>query len=143
MTRFNQYRAFDMNALVICQDDVFLPIMNRVLSRLGLQTDVTADLDSVRSLIARKKLDAIVIDWQEIAGFGEVFEQIRNSRLNRDAVQVAIAHDLMDIGQAFSAGVQFLIHKPASLVQISGCLEAMRGAVLRRTRRGHRESPLN
>jgi CheY-like chemotaxis protein len=139
MTKFNQYRAFDMNALVICQDNVFLPTMNRVLSRLGLQTDVTADFDSVRSLIEKKKLDAIVIDWQEIAGFGELFEQIRNSRRNHDAVQVAIARDLMDIRQAFSSGVQFLVHKPASVVQISGCLEAMRGAVLRQRRRDHRE----
>lgn len=140
MSKFNQYRSLEMNVLIFCQDNTFLATMNRVLRRLELRSDVTADIDSALSLIADKKLDAIVIDWQEVANLGELLEQIRNSRFNRDTVQVVIARDLMDIRQAFSSGVKFLIHKPASVVQISGCLEAMRGSVLRQRRRGHRET---
>jgi CheY-like chemotaxis protein len=140
MSKFNQYRTFEMTALVFCRDDAFLVTMNRVLRNLGLQTYATADVDSALSLIKDKKLDAIVLDWDEVANLAGLFEQIKGSRMNQDAVQVVIAHNLMDIRQAFSSGVQFLIHKPASGTQISGCLEAMRGAVLNHRRLGHRES---
>jgi CheY-like chemotaxis protein len=135
----NRNQAFEMNVLMYCQDNLFLPTMNRVLTRLGWQTNVTADYNSALALITEKRLDVVVIDWQEVVNLGEFLERIRNSRMNREAIQVVIARDLMDMRQAFSAGVQFLIHKPASVVQIAGCLEAMQGAVLKQRRRGHRE----
>ena len=134
------YRALEMSALVFCQDNAFLPTMNQVLKGLGLQTNETADYDHALTLIAKKPLDAVVIDWQEVVNLGEFLGKIRKSPLNHDTVQVVIARDLMDMRQAFSMGVQFLIHKPASHAQISGCLEAMLGAVLKQRRRGHRES---
>jgi DNA-binding response OmpR family regulator len=140
MRNFNLYRTLEINALICCQDNLFLPTMTRVLRHWGVQTDITADSEYALELIAEKRLDAIVIDWQEIADLGEFLQKIRNSRLNQEAVKVVIARDLMDIRQAFSAGIQFLIHKPASVVQISGCLEAMQGAILKQRRRGHRES---
>ena len=119
MRNFNLYRTLEINALICCQDNLFLPTMTRVLRHWGVQTDITADSEYALELIAEKRLDAIVIDWQEIADLGEFLQKIRNSRLNQEAVKVVIARDLMDIRQAFSAGIQFLIHKPASVVQIS------------------------
>jgi DNA-binding response OmpR family regulator len=139
MSNMNRYQAFEMNVLIYCQDNLFLPTMSRVLSRLGWQMDVTADYDAALTLIAEKRLDVVVIDWQEVINLGEFLERIRTSRMNREVIQVVIARDLMDMRQAFSAGIQFLIHKPASVVQIAGCLEAMQGAVLKQRRRGHRE----
>ena len=49
---------------------------------------------------------------------------VRRSKLDQDCVLVAIVRDLLDLRQAFAAGVHFLIHKPASVVQIERCLRA-------------------
>ena len=47
--------------------------------------------------------------------------------------------DLLDLRQAFAAGVHFLIHKPASAVQIERCLRAAYCATVARRRKAHRE----
>ena len=49
---------------------------------------------------------------------------MRKSKKNQECVLVAIMRDLLDLRQAFAAGVHFLIHKPASAVQIERCLRA-------------------
>ena len=53
---------------------------------------------------------------------------------------MAIMRDLLDLRQAFAAGVHFLIHKPASAVQIERCLRAAYCATVVRRRKQHRES---
>lgn len=52
---------------------------------------------------------------------------------------VAIMRALLDLRQAFAAGVHFLIHKPASAVQIEPCLRAAYCATVVRRRKQHRE----
>jgi hypothetical protein len=46
---------------------------------------------------------------------------------------------LLDLKQAFAAGVHLLIHKPASAVQIERCLRAAYSATVARRRKHHRE----
>ncbi len=53
---------------------------------------------------------------------------------------MAIVRDLLDMRQAFAAGVHFLIHKPASAVQIERCLRAAYSATVARRRKQHRET---
>lgn len=133
------YRAFEMKAMVFCQDRLFLPTMTGALRRLGLQMHVTANDQDAASVLMNDKLDAVIIDWQEVENLGEFLQSIRKSKMNKDVIQVAIARDLLDLRQAFSAGIQFLIHKPPSVVQISRCLEAMQAAILKQRRKAHRE----
>ncbi len=76
------------------------------------------------SHIAAQKFETIVVDWWEIDDLAEFLCSVRWSNLNRDCILVAIVRDLLDLRQAFAAGVYFLIHKPASIVQIERCLPA-------------------
>ena len=46
---------------------------------------------------------------------------------------------LLDLKQAFAAGVHLLIHNPASAVQIERCLRAAYSATVARRRKHHRE----
>ena len=52
---------------------------------------------------------------------------------------MAIVRDLLDLRQAFAAGVHFLIHKPPSAIQIERCLRAAYSATVARRRKQHRE----
>jgi hypothetical protein len=64
---------------------------------------------------------------------------VRKSKKNQECVLVAIMRDLLDLRQAFAAGVHFLIQKPASAVQIERCLPAAYCATVVRRRKQHRE----
>lgn len=52
---------------------------------------------------------------------------------------MAIMRDLLDLRQAFAAGVHSLIHKPTSSVQMERCLRAAYCATVARRRKQHRE----
>ena len=84
----------------------------------------------------------IVVDWREIDNLADFLCAVRRSKLNQECVLVAIVRDLLDLRQAFAAGVQLLIHKPASAVQIERCLRAAYCATVSRRRKHHRE-PVN
>ena len=71
--------------------------------------------------------------WREIDNLGEFLRTVRKSKPKQECVLVAIMRDLLDLRRAFAAGVHYLIHKPASSVQIERCLRAAyRGTVARR-----------
>jgi hypothetical protein len=79
------------------------------------------------------------VDWREIDNLGDFRCAVRKSKLNPECVLVAIMRDLLDLRQAFAAGVHFLIHKPGSAVQIERCLRAAYCATVARRRKQHRE----
>lgn len=90
-------------------------------------------------LIQEHEFDVIIVDWREIENLGEFLCAVRRSKLNPECVLEAIMHDLLDLRQAFAAGVHFLIHKPACTVQIERCLRAAYCATVARRRKQHRE----
>ena len=100
---------------------------------------VVGNSDEALVLIADQRFDVIVVDWREIDSVAEFLCAVRGSQANQDCVLVAIVRDLLDLRQAFAAGVHFLIHKPASAVQIERCLRAAYSAMVARRRKHHRE----
>jgi ActR/RegA family two-component response regulator len=129
-----------INALILCDDTRFLRSLERVFAKLGVRSDRTQDYASALGTLAESKTDMVVVDRREIANLGEFLETLRNSKMNKQCLLVGIASDTLDLRHAFSAGVQFLIHKPASVVQITGCLHAAYAAVIQKRRKQHREA---
>lgn len=140
MTSLNSYLTFDINTLILCEDTHFLLTMESVLARLGVRSERCGDYTSALQALEEKKIDSIVVDWQEIVNLGEFLQTVRQSKMNKDCLLIGIASDLLDLRQAFSSGVQYLIHKPASVVQIARCLQAAHAAVIVKRRRQHREA---
>lgn len=140
MSGTNPYLTFDINALILCEDTHFLKTLERVLASLGVRSECTADYATPLTAIEQRKTDIVVLDWREIPNVGEVLDTVRQSKMNKECVLIGIASDLVDLRQAFSAGVQYLIHKPASVVQIARCLHAAHAAVIVKRRKQHREA---
>lgn len=139
MPSTNSHLTFDIDALILCSDSHFLRSLERVFVKLGVTSQRSADYAEALSIVEQRKVDMVVVDWQEIANLGEFLEVMRASKMNKECLLVGIASDLMDLRQAFSAGVQFIIHKPASVVQIVSCLQAAHAAVIAKRRKQHRE----
>jgi CheY-like chemotaxis protein len=131
--------TLEMHTLLLCADVQFLGITRNVLNQLQVTPKIVGNCDAALAMIQEYEFDVIVVDWREIENLGEFLCAVRKSELNQECVLVAIMRDLLDLRQAFAAGVHFLIHKPASAVQIERCLRAAYCATVVRRRKQHRE----
>jgi DNA-binding NarL/FixJ family response regulator len=128
-----------MHTLLLCADVQFLGTTRGVLNQLQVTPKIVGGCDEALALIQAHAFEVIIVDWREINSLGDFLCAVRRSKLNQDCVLVAIVRDLLDLRQAFAAGVHFLIHKPASVVQIERCLRAAYCATVARRRKQHRE----
>jgi len=129
----------EMHTLLLCTDVSFLGITRNVLNQLQVTPKLVNTSAAALAMTQAHEFDVIVVDWREIDNLAEFLSAARHSKLNQDCVLVAIVRDLLDLKQAFAAGVHFLIHKPASAVQIERCLRAAYSATVARRRKQHRE----
>jgi DNA-binding NarL/FixJ family response regulator len=131
--------TFEMHTLLLCADVQFLGATRGVLNQLRVTPKIVGSCDEAMALIQANEFAVIILDWREINNLGDFLCAVRRSKLNQECVLVAIVRDLLDLRQAFAAGMHFLIHKPASVVQIERCLRAAYCATVARRRKLHRE----
>ena len=131
--------TLEMHTLLLCTDAQFLGITRNVLNQVQVTPRVAAGSDAALALIHSNEFEVIIVDWREIDNVADFLCAVRRSKQNPDCVLVAIVRDLLDLRQAFAAGAHFLIHKPASAVQIERCLRAAYCATVARRRKQHRE----
>jgi len=129
-----------MHTLLLCDDIQFKGATRGVLNRLQVTPTIVANCEQALRELAAQQFQVVVIDWREIDNLCEFLGEVRRSRQNRDCVLVAIVRDLLDLRQAFAAGVHFLIHKPVSTLQIERCMRAAYAATVVRRRKHHREN---
>src|SRR6266496_4685368 len=131
--------AFAMQTMLLCADVPFLGITRTLLNDLQVTPQMAGSSEEALAMIHARAFDVIIVDWREIDSVADFLCAVRGSKLNPECVLVAIVRDLLDLRQAFAAGVHFLIHKPASAVQIERCLRAAYSATVARRRKLHRE----
>jgi CheY-like chemotaxis protein len=131
--------TIEMRTLLLCADVQFLGITRNVLNRLQVTPKIVGSSDAALTAVQENEFDVIVVDWREIDNLSDFLCGVRRSRINRHCVLVAIVRDLLDLKQSFAAGVHFLIHKPASDLQIERCLRAAYCARVAQRRKQHRE----
>jgi DNA-binding NarL/FixJ family response regulator len=129
-----------MHTLLLCDDVQFKGTTREVLNRLQVTPTVAANCEQAMRELAAQQFQVVVVDWREIDNVCEFLTEVRRSKKNHECVLVAIVRDLLDLRQAFAAGVHFLIHKPASILQIERCMRAAYAATVVRRRKHHRET---
>jgi response regulator RpfG family c-di-GMP phosphodiesterase len=132
--------TLEMHTLLLCADLQFTGITRNVLNQLHVTPKIVGNCDAALAMIQKHEFDVIIVDWREVDNLADFLCALRKSKLNQECVLVAIMRDLLDLRQAFAAGVHFLIHKPASAVQIERCLRAAYCATVVRRRKQHRET---
>jgi CheY-like chemotaxis protein len=128
-----------MHTLLLCDDVQFKGTTCGVLKRLQVTPTIAANCEQALRELAAQQFQVVVVDWREIDNLGEFLGEVRRSKRNHECVLIAIVRDLLDLRQAFAAGVHFLIHKPASTLQIERCMRAAYAATVARRRKHHRE----
>lgn len=138
----NARTTLAVHTLLLCSDVQFLGTTRSVMNQLQVTPKIVGSCDEALAMIRKHEFDVIVVDWREVDSLGDFLCAVRRSKLNHECVLVAIVRDLLDLRQAFAAGMHFLIHKPPSVIQIERCLRAAYSATVVRRRKHHRE-PVN
>lgn len=131
-----------MQTLLLCSDAEFLNTLQSVLDERQVMPETASSSEAALEMVQRREYDVILVDWQEIGNPGDFLCGVRQSKAYADCVLVAIVADQLELRQACAAGVHFLIHKPASAVQIERCLRVAYCSTIARRRKRHRE-PVN
>jgi len=139
MPSTNHYLTFGFNALIMCDDTHYVHTLERVFLKLGVRSEPMPSYDLALATLLQRRVDAVVMDWQQISNLREFLESLSHSKMSKQCVLIGIASDLSDLHHAFSAGLQFMIHKPASALQIERCLRAAYGEIIHKRRKQHRE----
>jgi DNA-binding NarL/FixJ family response regulator len=131
-----------INSLIFCSDAQFLTSAGATLEQMNIARKVVSNLDDAAAQMRTQEFDVILVNWREVGDPMELLGAVRRSALNQDCILVAIVTDEQQVRHAFAAGIHFLIHAPASEVQIERCLRAAYCATVSRRRKQHRE-PVN
>jgi hypothetical protein len=101
----NPKTTLAMHTLLLCSDVPFLGQPAAFWSQFHVTPEVVGSCDEALRLIEAHEFDLIVADWREILNLGEFLCSVQRSKLNQECVLVAIVRDLLDLRQAFAAGV--------------------------------------
>ena len=123
-----------LDGLLLSTDAQLLSTMKHVLDRFAIATEVCTDLPSALAAVNGRRLDVLILDWSEARNASETSSAVRRSRLNHKATVLALVNENSEVEAACRAGATFLIHKPASVLQLTRCFRAAYSAILLRRR---------
>src|ERR1700724_2856334 len=71
-----------------------------------------------------QKFDAVIVDCDDMPGGVGVLEGLRATPSNKSSVTFAIVNERTSTQEAFGMGVNFVLHKPLSVLNTSRCFNA-------------------
>ena len=127
-----------LKLLVVDDDPGVMRFIKGEVGALGYQVLGLADSRKAAEHVNRQKFDGAIVDAQmpHMDGLA-LTRHIRSSRSNSKLpiVMVTEHDDLQIMGEAFKAGVTFLMNKPITQERLRKLLCAARGSILREERR--------
>ena len=129
-----------MQTLLLSPDQPFLTTLCAVLHDLSVESEAACSQESALELVRKGQYDVIVLDWQGGGSAYDVLDAIDRSEAYCDTILVGVVAQPDEMRQAFAAGFHFLIHKPASAVQIERCLRVAYGSSVGKRRKRYREA---
>jgi len=124
-----------IEALIVSGDVDAVRVLSDVLQELAVATHACADVHAARGIIDKQKLDAVIVDCDDLASGCELIHDIRSGSANRLCVIFAIINGHTSVRTAFDLGANFVLEKPISLERAARSLRAAHGLMLRERRR--------
>jgi PilZ domain len=126
-----------LDGLLFSHDTEVLGVMNQVLSTFSIQTEVCQEFGTAVDAVTHRRLDAIIIDWQDTDTTTRIVRSARKSSPNSNSTIVALVNPGAET-HALLVGANFMIHKPADAEHAGRCMRAAYGTMLQNRRRAAR-----
>lgn len=126
-----------LDGLLFTNDAQVLAVMNEVLSNFSIATEVVQEFNTAVDAVTHRRLDAIIVDWQNTDQPTRVVRSARKSSPNNTSTIVALVNRGEET-HALLVGANFMIHKPADADHAIRCMRAAYGTMLQNRRRSAR-----
>jgi PilZ domain len=124
-----------LDGILFSTDLAVLSVMNPILDSFGIKTEVYSDLNSTLDAVSHRRMDTVIVDWDDAHSPIRVVRAARKSSPNSNSTIVAVVSENCEMQAALLAGVNFLIHKPTNHDHASRCMRAAYGTMLQQRRR--------
>ncbi|MBZ5682750.1 MAG: PilZ domain-containing protein [Acidobacteriia bacterium] len=126
-----------LDGLLFSNDTQVLCVMNQILSNFAIETEVCSELGSALDAVTHRRLDAVIVDWEESYDPTRIVRAARKSSPNSNSTIVALVNAGSET-HALLVGANFMIHKPADIDHAGRCMRAAYGTMLQNRRRAAR-----
>ncbi|HEY1658415.1 MAG TPA: PilZ domain-containing protein [Candidatus Sulfotelmatobacter sp.] len=125
-----------LESLLLSRDADVFRVLRPTLEKLSIEVEICQDAKKASEVLIADKFDAVIVDCDDLPGGAEVLEGLRATPSNKSSVTFAIVNGKRTTTQqAFGMGVNFVLHKPLSVLNVSRCFHAALGFMLRERRR--------
>jgi DNA-binding response OmpR family regulator len=125
-----------LESLLLSRDSDVFRILRPTLEKLSIEVEICQEAKKASEILISEKYDAVIVDCDDLPGGVEVLEGLRSTPSNKNSVTFALVNGKKTTTQAaFSMGVNFVLHKPLSVLNASRCFNAALGFMLRERRR--------
>lgn len=123
-----------LDGLLLTRDQQVVSVMNQVLGRFSIDTEVCNEIDSALDAVSHRRLDTVIVDWDGVTDPTRVVRAARKSSPNSTSTIVAMVNEGSET-HALLVGANFMILKPADLDHANRCMRAAYGTMLQNRRR--------
>jgi response regulator RpfG family c-di-GMP phosphodiesterase len=125
------------DGLLFSNDTHLLSVMSQVLRDFSIETEVCSKIGSALEMVTYRRLDAVIVDWEDLYSPTRIVRAARQSSPNSTSTIVAVVHPGSET-HALLVGANFMIHKPANVDHARRCVRAAYGTMLQNRRRAAR-----
>ena len=79
-----------LDGLLFSNDTQVLGVMNDILNRFAIRTEVCTEIGPALEAVTHRRLDAVVVDWNRVNDPTRVVRRARNSSPNCNSTIVAM-----------------------------------------------------
>ena len=127
--------------LIVCDELGSLDVLFPALRDLGMQPEVSTEIAAARELVTGSRLDAVILDVDDMETAAQLLPEVRSAGLNKHCVAIALLNGTA-VSEAFSRGAIFVLHKPLEPKLVASSLAAAQRFMLDEQRHTFRQ-PLN
>jgi DNA-binding response OmpR family regulator len=125
-----------LESLLLSRDADVFRVLRPTLEKLSIEVEVCQEAKKASEILISEKFDAVIVDCDDMPGGVEVLEGLRATPSNQNSVTFALVNGKKTTTQqAFNMGINFVLHKPLSVLNASRCFNAALSFMLRERRR--------
>src|ERR1700682_319124 len=135
---YNQ--GMTLESLLLSGDRDVESVLRPTLEKLAIEVEICQAARSGSEILLSEKLDAVIVDCDDLKGGLALLEGLRATPSNRSCVSFAILNGKKTTTQqAFGMGANFVLQKPISALNASRCFNAALNFMVRERRRYFRQ----
>jgi DNA-binding response OmpR family regulator len=124
-----------MKALLVTHDPPMVDLFSKLFSEISISVQGCDDESAASEILSRSKLDALVLDIDNVSASDPLVKTLRNSPSNKNAVLFAAATYGAAKQKAFEHGTSFIFERPFVAEQIRLVLRTAYAQMLRERRK--------